>query len=248
MIHSILVALGFLTIIPVRKEIKDERDLLEAIPFFPLIGLLLGGILLLIDYLGAFIFSPLPLSLLTIGGLVVLTGGLHLDGFADTIDGLVGGKDREGILKIMRDPNVGVMGIFGIYILLSLKVFFLNEIPSPLRFKAVLLMPAIGRYGIVVASYLSRYARDEGKGRAFIAGIMGRHILGSTGTVLVPGVAIFGLNGLLLLIIGTIIAIGIRGFIYRKIGGMTGDTLGFTCEVVEMVTLCSLVIMENILT
>jgi adenosylcobinamide-GDP ribazoletransferase len=248
MIHNILVALGYLTIIPTRARIKDESNLRDSVSFFPVIGLFIGSLLVIVDCIGAFIFPPLPKSLSTIGVLVLFTGALHLDGFADTVDGLAGGWGREEILRIMRNSNIGVMGIVGVYLLLSSKILLLYELLPPLRFKTLLLMPAFGRYALTLSSYLSKSARDDGKGRPFITGTGRRQLLASTSFLIMGGFSLFGVKTLLLLSIVGVLTIGIVSFMNHKIGGMTGDTLGFTCEVTEIAILAGVVAMRNLLT
>jgi adenosylcobinamide-GDP ribazoletransferase len=248
MIHRILVALGFLTIIPIKRQPKDEKDLATSASFFPFVGLFIGGILLLVDYVGRFVFLEGGRSLILIGVWVLLTGGLHLDGFIDTVDGIWGGTEKEEILRIMRDPKIGVMGTVCLFLLLGLKVCFLLEILYPLRYKVILLAPTLGRWAMVSSVYFSRPVREDGKGRLFLIGIGRREFLVSSLLPFLGGYWAFGKGVLFLLAMVSGLVGGIVWFMRWKIGGMTGDTIGFVCELTELLTLGTIAAMGNLLT
>ncbi|MBI4753090.1 adenosylcobinamide-GDP ribazoletransferase [Candidatus Desantisbacteria bacterium] len=158
-----VIALQFLTRLTINPNIEvTEKGLGKSIAFFPVIGCVLGCILIVANiFLSRVLFlSPLTVNLLLIIILIWLTGGLHLDGLADTIDGLSGAKEKEKILSIMRDSCVGVMGVLSLICLLGMKVCFLGEIQPEFKNQALLLMPLMGRWGIVIACCLGPYARD----------------------------------------------------------------------------------------
>src|SRR3989338_2403672 len=103
-----LAALGFLSAIPLKAAYVDEKELPHSLPFFPLVGLVLGLIPAAeIMLMTAMNFNGLVSSIVAVITLIILTGGLHLDGLADTCDAVSSGKDKEGMLKIMRDPHIG---------------------------------------------------------------------------------------------------------------------------------------------
>ncbi len=252
MIRRFLLAIQFLTIFPLSLRAAHERDLSGSMVFYPLVGAMLGLILtgmavffhVLFDGVGANNYSPLPV-LFVILLWVIFTGGLHLDGLADTLDGFVGGKDKESTLAIMRDPAIGTMGALGIFFVLAFKWGALcalcnvvvganNYSPLPLSLPFVM---ATGRYLMVLGAFVSRYPHTEGAGKSYIGKIPLSVFLTASLFMLVIAVATFQIKGLFLLLA----ALGGSAlwvvYCHRRIGGMTGDTLGALGEVSEAVLL-----------
>jgi chromate transport protein ChrA len=141
-------AIKFLTIFPVPgRWDKAGENFGMALPFFPLVGLLLGGILFGLNYGLAFIL-PLPVVyILLIIALVIMTGAHHIDGLIDTFDGIVIGKTRERRLEIMADSRVGAFGITAAILIILLKYISLLSVPVALP--ALLLMPVLSRWLVV---------------------------------------------------------------------------------------------------
>jgi adenosylcobinamide-GDP ribazoletransferase len=162
---SLLAALQFLLVSPafIRRPFT-AREMGRAVGWYPLIGLLLGGLLALADLLLGLLF-PLPVrSALVLALWVVLTGGLHLDGLLDSCDGLLGGFTPERRMEIMRDERVGAYGMAGGALVLLLMFSCLSVIASG-RWAALLLACALGRCGISLAVVAWPYARPAGLGR-----------------------------------------------------------------------------------
>jgi adenosylcobinamide-GDP ribazoletransferase len=178
--------------------------------------------------------------------LIWLTGGIHIDGFGDTIDGLAGGKTKEEILNIMKDSHIGVMGVLGIISLLSLKLCFLCEIPEQLKNHTLLLMPLMGRWSIVIGCCLAPYARVEGTGKAFVTYVGAKELFIGTAITIVVTLLLIGWQGMLLTFIIPLFALIWIKYLRMKIGGITGDTLGALCEVSEIITLLSMIILSKI--
>lgn len=132
-----LRALQFLTIIRISKDLDiTEEKLGNSMACFPLVGLFLGLILVGVRTV---LDAVLPASLadiLVIVTLVIVAGHFHLDGFADTVDGLAGGKDREKILAIMRDSRIGSFAVTGLALLLLLKIFAFMGVPAEVKNKS----------------------------------------------------------------------------------------------------------------
>lgn len=168
--------------------------------------------------------------------LVVMTRGLHQDGLADTLDGLAGGRMPTDRLTIMRDPRIGAIGATGLFVSLILRYSALVSLPEPLKFPALLCMPAIGRWAMVVGAYGASYARAEGGLAApFLAHLSARHVLGAT--VVVVSLMAWSLGfaaALIVLLIGGILSRLITMCCRYYFAGITGDTLGATNEVVEI--------------
>ncbi len=243
---GLLTALRFLTRIPVGKYPKDKKRLGRSMAYFPIVGLILGGILVLVNWGFSIILAPLVADALTIITLVILTGALHIDGFVDTIDGLAGGKTKEEILRIMRDSRVGAFGIIGIVSLIMLKLVLLHEMPLKIKKEALLLMPVMGRWAMVVASSLSVYARREGTGKAFV-NYCGRKelVIASLITLLITG-GFLKILGLELFFFVLALTLLLTRFISKRINGVTGDTLGAVNEIIEVGTLFILFLLFNL--
>ncbi len=235
---AFLLSLQFLTVIMVKRDLHAEpRDLVRSAAFFPLIGLIIGLILAGAYALFSRLWLPIVADALTVVLLVVLTRGFHLDGLADTCDGLLGSYDRQRSLEIMKDSRVGVFGVAGIVCVLLLKVMLLTAIPSFIKYQVLVVMPVVSRWSMTQLAWRTPYAREKGLG----GGIAGR--LGS-GEVLVALVTAFTVSSLLMRTMGlialgvaTLITLLVRAMFMRKLGGVTGDSFGFVNEINETIFL-----------
>ncbi len=248
MIHRFLLAIQFLTIFPLSLRAARERDLSGSMAFYPVVGALIGAILCAGMVLSSFVF-PLGISVaLTILLWVVITGGFHLDGLADTLDGFIGGKDKESTLSIMRDPAIGTMGALGIFFVLTLKGVSLfaiecrGGVTPPLQGLILSFVLAAGRYLMVLGAFVSRYPHVEGAGKNYIGKIPLSVFLSASLFMLVIAIVTFQIKGLLLLLA----ALGGSAlwvfYCHRRIGGMTGDNLGALGETSEAVLLLLLTV------
>ncbi len=254
---GLLTAFQFLTRIPMGKPRKrpkvsrgkysrDEKRLGKSMAYFPIVGLILGGILVLVNLGFSIILAPLVADALTIVALVILTGALHIDGFIDTIDGLAGGKTKEDILRIMRDSRVGAFGIVGVVSLIMLKLVLLYEMPLKIKKEAILLMPVVGRWAMVVACSLSVYARKKGTGRAFVDHCGRKELIIASLVALIITGGFLKLLGLELFFFILAITLLLTRFISKRINGMTGDTLGAVNEIMEVGSLFILFLLFNL--
>jgi adenosylcobinamide-GDP ribazoletransferase len=206
--------------------------------YYPLVGFCIGMILVVARRFFALFLPHTVVAILLIVLLVLVTGGLHLDGFSDTIDGLRSGKNREESLRIMRDSRVGAFGVIGVTCLLILKFTLIVEIPEKILDRSLLLMTTLGRWSMVQALYGSVYARAEGGlAKPFVEGIRIKEYLISTILALVLAASLFGLCGLLILGVNGLLGYGIRRYFHRRLGGITGDVLGATGEASEVTSL-----------
>ncbi|MDD5439774.1 MAG: adenosylcobinamide-GDP ribazoletransferase [Candidatus Omnitrophica bacterium] len=246
MIKSFIAALRFLTIVPLSRFRTDEKDLARSTVYFPLVGLFLGLALFGAYTIFVFLrFDHVLIGILLALALTVLTGGLHLDGLADTCDAFGSGKSKDEMLRIMRDPHIGAMGAIGLIADLALKASLLSMIGRADKCGALIAMCVISRWNLASSLCLFPYARPDGKAKIFKNGT-GKKML-------------FPATLMALLCIGIVrpvenlCAFGIAaGAVYlinkastRKIGGITGDTLGLANELAEIVTLGTLYIMER---
>ncbi len=244
---SLLLALQFLTIFPVKIRRIDEKELSKSMIYFPLIGLLLGFALVGINSLFLNLnFPELSINIILVTSLVVLTGGIHLDGLADTADALLSRKNREDMLAIMRDSHIGVMGVLSLISIILLKIAFLSSGGIPSKTISLLLMCILSRWSLVLTMFLFPYARQEGKAKVFMKGINFKILVLSTIIALVSTFAIWQIKGLLVFIIIAVITYISGKLINNKIGGITGDTLGATDEIMEVIVLLSISILERV--
>jgi len=231
-------ALQFLTAIPVPTSWGGGKDdLARSVWFFPLVGLFLGGLLTALDAGLTGLLPALPAGAIVVLASILLTGGLHVDGLADTADGFMSSRPRERILEIMRDSRTGPMGVAAVVSVIVLKVALLSSVTGPLRGPAILLTAVAGRSAMVIVMALFPYARQVGLGSVFM---QNRSILQAVWGVVFLFSACWVLAGSagILAGLGALAVTVLTGFAsHRKIGGVTGDTLGATCEIVELTPL-----------
>lgn len=229
MFKSFLSAVGFLTILPVKK-----KGIKNSLAFFPLVGLFIGGILISVNYLGSFLFSKNVADMLVIVSLVIITGGLHLDGFADTCDGFYAGKDKNDILRIMDDVHIGAMGVIGIFCILGIKFFALQSIPQKILYPSLLFFPALSRWAMVFACTIFSPAKNEGLGKIFIDTVSKKDFSIAAIVAVLISFFIFKLKGVFILIAVFFVSFIFLKLISKKIGGITGDILGALNEIIEV--------------
>jgi adenosylcobinamide-GDP ribazoletransferase len=200
------------------------------------VGLVLGLLLVGVDWVTTRAFPPLLSALLTVTVWKLLTGGLHLDGVADCLDGLMG-RDPEHRLAIMRDSRIGTFGAVGLILFLMLEIVAVTDLPPAQRWRVLLAAPVLARAVPPMLARLFGAARSEGQGAAFVAGVG----VGGTGLALVVGVlvpvATLGLSGLAAAVLALLVAVVAAWFLARRLGGLTGDVLGATVEGAELAVL-----------
>lgn len=238
-------ALGFLSALWFGRLLAvDKEQLKRSKPYFGAVGLLLGALLVVLDMILVRIF-PVPVaSLIEVGALVVMSGGLHLDGLADSADGFLSARPRERILEIMRDSRCGTMAIIVLFFVLGLKVLALSSIEVAVTRSLFLwLWPVFGRLTMVGIMEFLPYARSGGLGLLFgDRKCFGPWIIQ---VLLLVGVScgVLGvLRGLVLALVAGGIGLWSGRYSFKKIGGYTGDTLGATCELVECGVVLAMVV------
>lgn len=233
--RQFLLAIQFLTILPIKIHRVNQRDLALSMGFYPLVGAILG---LVLYFLSRWVNSLLPESvhaLIIVSVWAILSGGLHLDGLADTLDGFVGGRDAETRISIMRDATIGAMGSLGLFFALGLKWATLSNLIAQKQDLFVLIfIVALSRYLMVYASFVSKYPSARGVGADYVGKISKAIFLfASCFMLFLTGVTIQFL-GFLLLISAVLWASLWVYYCRLKIGGMTGDTLGALGELTEV--------------
>ncbi len=227
---KLIAAIQFITILPIGKP--GTYDPMGMIAFFPLVGLLLGGIVSVFDMVILHIWSPMVVSLLDVILLIWLTGSLHLDGLADTADGLYGNRPKEKALAIMKDSRVGAMGLVAVFCGLSVKWAGLAEI-SIHRSLLLLIIPVYARSSMLFGIRFLEYGRSEGgTGHGvFVEKLVASSFWG----LLIPVMLSFFLGWrFVALNLGFVIIVTYTLIFYRRrIGCITGDMLGAMTEVTE---------------
>ena len=239
-VTAFLTAVQFLLVSPAFiKRPFTAQELGAAVGFYPLVGLILGGILLAADYGLSFFMPPLVRAALVLALWVILTGALHLDGFLDACDGLFGGYTPEARLEIMRDERVGAFALAGGALLLLLKFSTLSAIP-PIA-PALLLAPVLGRWGMTFALVVFPYARLEGLGRAVKDNAGQQQLILATAIALLTSlvVAWWWADWRALLAFAAAILTAWVGVKYTlsRIPGLTGDIYGALNEIIEVAVL-----------
>ncbi|MDD5518975.1 MAG: adenosylcobinamide-GDP ribazoletransferase [Candidatus Omnitrophica bacterium] len=243
---SFLLALQFLTVLPLKVKQFNEKRMAWSLVFFPVVGLFLGLILVVLNMLlSALGILPAVVNIILVIALIILTGGMHMDGLSDTADAFLSGKGKEEMLKIMRDPHIGVMGVLSLIICILLKIGLLSSLAVIVKPAALILMCILSRWTVVMVMYLFPYARQEGKAKFFMQGLNLKILISSLVLVLVFLFSIWGLKGWLILLIVSGCAYSINVVIAKKIGGVTGDTLGATIEIMEAVILLTVCITQG---
>lgn len=240
--RRLLIALQFLTILPLPspKRFADD-DLGRSTVWFPLVGLLIGGLLLLADLAFSALFPRHLADALLVALLAILTGGLHLDGVGDVCDGLGARGSRERFLAVMKDSHVGAAGVVGIVLVLLLKYAALLAMPIYLRGSALLLMPLLARLTQVLVMSNARAARSDGLGASFLAGVgPGRFSLAAAYSI--PLCWLLGHTaGVAALLVVLLWGIAVKGYFTRRLGGISGDIIGFSSETAELLALLAMV-------
>jgi adenosylcobinamide-GDP ribazoletransferase len=207
-----------------------------AAAWFPIVGLGLGVVLALVERATARIFPSLLAGLITIVVWKLLTGGLHLDGLADCLDGLAG-RDPDHRLAIMRDSRIGAFGAMGLILVLLLDVGALAEVPSPQRWRALLVAPVVGRSAPIVLARMFLPARPDGQGADFHRGLTPIAAPVALGVAALVSLAALGAAGVLAMGVAALVSVGFTSVMARRLNGITGDVLGGAVELAELAVL-----------
>ena len=232
-----LLAVRYLTILPLsRRSHAGLEDLGRAAPWFPVVGAALGLVLAVLDGVTTRVFPPLLAALLTVTVWKLLTGGLHLDGLADCLDGLAG-RDPAERRAIMTDSRIGAFGAIGLIFFLMLESAAVSELPHAARWRALVAAPGIARATPALLGRLFRSARAGGQGALFSAGLGRAAAPAALGVALAVAVAVLGWLGAVAFAVGVASAMAIGTLLARRLDGVTGDVLGAGVELAELAVL-----------
>lgn len=231
------LALQFLTRLPTtRLDGVDEREVGLSLLFYPVVGLIIGGLLYLAAKLLT-IVSPLFAAALIVALWLWLTGALHIDGLADMADAWVGGHgSRERTLAIMKDPYCGPMGVSAVVALLLLKFAALVVVIESLP-RLLLMAPVIGRGLVLLLMLTTPYCREKGLASSMVARMPRRALWVLVLLLAVALPALFQWLGAILLVVILLLFVTYRRALVRRLGGYTGDTAGALVEISEIFTL-----------
>ena len=272
-----LLLLSFMTRIPMPKTEYDEEKLGKSMKYFPVVGIIVGLILLFFCIVFTFIFKNLTYSaVLPLMIIVVIltdlitTGALHLDGLADTFDGIFSYRSKHKMLEIMKDSRLGSNGALALILYFLLKFVLLFSLTIESREAAIYVImtyPVVARFCSVVSCASSPYARGSGMGKTFVdntktCGLIVATVitlLYTVGMVFIPFIFFTNYSLSIQFIIQTILVIlvivallalfayAFSKLIERKIGGITGDTLGALLEISSLVYIFLILVMPGFL-
>ncbi|MGP1430265.1 MAG: adenosylcobinamide-GDP ribazoletransferase [Fusobacterium sp.] len=267
-----LLLLSFMTRIPMPKIDYDEEKLGKSMKYFPAVGVIVGIILLFFCIVFTFVFKnlnystvlPLMIIVVILTDLIT-TGGLHLDGLADTFDGIFSYRSKHKMLEIMKDSRLGSNGALALILYFLIKFVLLYSLLIENQggtIFAILTYPVVARLCSVISCASSPYARGSGMGKTFVDNTKTKEvIIAALITVVYSGAILFYMIGsrfnyslpldflmksfsinLLIIAILGLFAYAFSKLIERKIGGITGDTLGALLEISSLVYLFLLIV------
>jgi adenosylcobinamide-GDP ribazoletransferase len=227
-------AARYLTIVPIPGAPSREGPGAAA-PWFPVVGLAIGGVVFAVDRLASTLFVPLLTALVTVTVWKLVTGGLHLDGLADCLDGLVG-RDPAQRLAIMRDSRIGAFGAIGLVLVLLLTIGAVGGIEPRARGGALVLAPVVGRAMSPIVGRIFP-APASGHGASFRAELGVAAPIVAAIVALTVAFAAMGPHGIVALGLAAAAALAWAAFMTRRLGGVTGDVHGAVVELSELAVL-----------
>ncbi|VAW66264.1 Cobalamin synthase [hydrothermal vent metagenome] len=246
--NEFLIALQFLTRVPLKAELQWENEsVARSLLWYPLVGALIGGMLVLLAMLLASSTSPAGVMLsaaLLLTAWVFITGGLHLDGLADSADAWVGSHDdRVRALEIMKDPQAGPIAVIVLLLLLLVKFSAIYTLLQQSALWLLLIAPVVARCVPMLLFLSTDYVREQGLGSA-MSEYLPREMTVKVLLFIAFLLVVFQgfINGLLLICFVLLCVWVLRRLMIKHIGGMTGDTIGATVEIIEAVALVVLVL------
>jgi adenosylcobinamide-GDP ribazoletransferase len=234
-----LTALAFLTRIPVRHASCTPEAIGRSASVFPLVGALVGTVAVMVLWTVRQVLpATLTATVVVLSG-IVLTGALHLDGLADVADGFGGGRTRDDVLRIMRDHQIGTYGAIALIMALLFQVAAIASlIERDAAGRFLVIAPAASRWAMVLLGRRLPYARaDAGLGRALTDHVRDRDVWESTALVLLISTLLGGWSGIVSLVVTLVLTAGVGFVCWRRIGGVTGDTLGANAVLCETMIL-----------
>jgi adenosylcobinamide-GDP ribazoletransferase len=246
-LRSLLIALQFLTLLPIKlRPPPGDEESGRSLLHYPLVGLLIGLLLAACAWLCADL-SSMILSALLLSLWVGSSGGLHLDGLADSADAWMGGYgDRERTLAIMKDPCSGPIAVVVLVLMLLLKFTAIERLISQQALVPLIVIPLLGRTALVALFLTTPYIRPGGLGT-----LLAKHMPRGAALAVIIGVAVLvmawpGRTGIPLLFAATVSFVFLRWLMLKRLGGTTGDTAGALLELTETLMLVTAVVFGGV--
>ncbi|MDN6110404.1 MAG: adenosylcobinamide-GDP ribazoletransferase [Enterobacterales bacterium] len=241
-----LATLQFMTRIPVPARWTDNLDMndyAKGVVYFPFVGLIVGLLSALAFAVVLPVYGPLLAAVAAVLATTLVTGAFHLDGLADTCDGIFSARPRERILEIMRDSRIGSNGALALIFVILARVAIIYQLTQTGHNVYTLLVaaPALSRALLPVLMYQQKYARENGMGNLYIGKIGGQHYAIALIIGLLMTLGFANWHGGLAAIITYLFALLYRGFINKRIGGQTGDTIGAGNELFGLIFLFAVI-------
>ena len=242
MIKGFIILLQFMTRIPIPVKIEyDEEKLGKSIKYFPLVGLIIGFFLFAVNFLAGKITENRQITaVVVIMAEILITGLIHIDGLADTADGLFSYADKERMLEIMKDSRIGTNGTVALVLYFMTKAVFLVAVKP----EYILLYPIISRLSTSINAGLGEYARREGMSNGIIEKNGKKDVAISILITAVLSFVILGLKGLIVLASAILFIFFFMENVKRKIDGITGDTMGASLEITAVLVLFAGIILK----
>lgn len=242
-INQIVLLIQFMTriYVPLKVEYSEEK-LAKGIKYFPLVGYFIGLIIFVIaNILNKYVDNKYIISLLIILLELKLVGLIHIDGLADSFDGLFSYRDKDKILEIMKDSRVGTNGVVILIFYYLAKLILIAEIISHGDMRCLIVYPIIARMSTSVNAGFGVYARDKGMSTGIIGMNKAKDGIFSMILTLILTILVYYnsgmLKGIAMLIIGILFIFYFRQVVYKKIDGITGDTMGASLEMTGLIVL-----------
>jgi adenosylcobinamide-GDP ribazoletransferase len=244
-IKRIITAVTFLTIMPLPNNgVIQPKEFGKSMAYFPLVGLLIGALLIGAQMVLIKIFSPLTTTVLLIAFWSCLTGFLHLEGFVDAIDGFSASSNKERILDVMKDHHCGAKGVVAIVFLIIVKIVLLSDIPAYLLTPALVLTPAVSRWVMLAASLCPHASNETGLGKTFVENSGSTEVVIASIILMIAGLSLLRIQFIVLMIPVLILVLLFLSYVIRKINGVTGDILGAMNELTEAACLGTFVLLR----
>lgn len=243
MIKPIIIAFLFFSRLPMpRIEMISAQDNGRALLFLPLVGLVIGLIIYAAAYLLEGQINSNILAALLLALWCSLTGGLHLDGLADSADAWLSGANKDRSLEIMKDPRCGTAAIVTLICVLLIKFTAIQSVLESDQIWHLVLVPILGRVSALVLTLTTPYARTQGLSSDFAeyapASLIRMLVIA---IIVITSISLGISSALLVAAISVVIFYTMRKLMLKRLGGTTGDTSGALIEVIETGVLVALV-------
>lgn len=237
--RALITAFVFLTRFPMPKlEEISPQDSGRALAMFPWVGLVIGGMIALVALLLSSLFPPSIVAALTLIIWVLCSGGLHIDGLADSADGWLSGASGERLLSIMKDPHCGSAGVMMVALLLIAKFSALSYLVEQHFFWPLIIAPLIGRAAPLGLFLTTPTVNPSGLAQYFIEHASLKALkISILASLVVCAIVLNGQLGLFCIAVSAVVIAALRQLMLSRLGGHTGDTLGATIEVTELCVL-----------